>query len=566
MVPDSSNARQWNGAKLTSVQAGLFILTGFESSSKTVRVSTSDFFRSIGRNALGLRMLLSVFLTVSLYLAIFAFGNEDSLYWPGWYILRLGPKEDVERIEKALRDMGVEEVISGVSAKVTYMAIPNLERFSVVKLEEYLLPGDPRRDPYISNVSRLFESSDSPLIYIQAKRRLFYYKVILERQEVFSGWELMDWRGVRALISPLILIGVTLLIALLGSARGRRLVRLASTIPLGIFALLTTQNTLIPIILVFYLSPNALSVRSRPHVHQIVIYFGYTIALASIFLIYDEMYLPLLAVLVSELIYLILSGTGGRLTAKGVAKRDGRLGKRMTLRTIETPNPEHRLFDPVPLSLRYKVFMPNDINGTAFSSFKIGRLLLAALVFLVFLIPEPAPISHDPLPYARKSTKDFDDIGALELLDANRSPTDLPDISLLMASAAYQEGFLFGAVFHLPKLNESLVMRTYLQADNAIKTVENTVIEYNQAWYRQRLSEQLESGVGKLFASLDGPSPVSMVTTRPVSDWCWIGSLTAILWSISFVAIFILALISDDVAVHRGYPIKPSSGKRTRIL
>jgi len=511
-------------------------------------VSTSDFFRGIRRGALGLRMLLSIFLIVGLCLAISTLGNEDSLYWPSWYILRLNPGADLEEVEEALRAMGVQEVISGASADIAYMAIPNLQRASVAELEKYLVPGDPRRDPYISNVSRLFESNGSPLVYIRAKRRLFHYKIILERQEEISNWHLMDWRGARTLVDPLILVVVAVLVALFGSAQGRRLARFISSIPLAAFAFLATPNTTIPIILAFYLSPNALRVGSRPYAHRIIICLGYALALASAFLAYDKKYLSLLAVLVSELVYWILAGTSGSLVAKKPAKKNAKFSRGFGIRAAL--NRDHRLFIPVPLSQKYKAFMASDFSSTSLSAYKIRSLFLAAFLFLVFLIPESAPITHGPLPYARKSSKSFDDLEAMELLGESRNPTNPPDISLLMASAAYQEGFLFGAVFRLPKPNDSLVMRSYLQVGNAIESMESTVIEYDQTWYRQKLSAELSNGVGRLYASLDGPSPVLAVTKQPIRGRGWDDALTAILWTIAFIAICILALISVEDGAH----------------
>lgn len=505
-------------------------------------------------------MFLSVFLILSLYLVISVVRNENSLYWPDWYILRLSPGADVERVEEALHDMGVEETISKTSADVAYMAIPDLERISVAKLEEHLVLGDLRRDPYISSVSRLFESNGSPLIYIRAKRRLFRYKAILERQIEFSGWQLMDWRGIRTFLDTLIFIAVVVPLTLFGSAPDRRLARFMSSIPLAVFAFLIAPNTSIPIILVFYLSPNALGVGSRANTNRIVIYFGYASALVSILLTYDEWYLSLLAVLVSELIYLILAGANGRSAGKRAADKSVILSRRMELGMRKSLNREHQLFNPVPLSQMYKISMPSDFHRTVFSAYNIRSLLLAALVLLIFLVPDPAPVNHGPLPYAKKSAENFDNLEFLRFLDASRGSANLPDVSLLMASTAYQEGFPYGADFRLPKLGESLVIRNYSQVGNAIKSVETTVIEYNQAWYRQQLSTQLKSGIGRLFASLEGPSPVLVVTRQPMSKKGWSDSSTAFFWAITFIAIFILALISRDDEVYVRNSTKSLSG------
>ncbi|KGM38809.1 hypothetical protein JY97_14575 [Alkalispirochaeta odontotermitis] len=519
--------------------------------------SILNFFYSIRQSTLGFRMLLSVALIASLYLAIFFVDNEDSLYWPGWYILKLSLGADVERAEETLRSMGVEETISEITADVAYMAIPNLERVSVAKLEEYLVPEDPRRDPYISSVSKLFKSNGSPLIYIRAKHRLSHYKAILERQEEISDWRLMDWRGVRTLLNPLILVVVIALVALFGSTSDRLLARFVSAIPFVVFAFLIKPDTLIPVILVFYLSPNALDIGSRAYTNRILICFGYVPALVSAFLAYDGMHLFLPAVLVSEFVYLILAGTGGQLSVKRMAKKDRFLSRRMALGIRKSLKREHQLFNPVPLSQMYGVFMPGDLHRSVFGAYNMRDLLLTALVILIFLIPEFAPVNHGPIPYTQKSTENFENLKAMELLDMNRNSTNLPDVSLLMASTAYQEGFLFGAVFRLPRLNESLMIRNYSQVGNTIESTQTTVAEYNQTWYRQQLSTQLESGVGKLFASLEGPSPVSVVTKQPMNQKGWGDPLTAILWTIAFIALFILALISHDAYVRdstRSFP------------
>jgi len=517
-----------------------------------------NFFRGIRQGALGFRVLLSLFLIVGLYLAISLVGNESSFYWPGWYILSLSPGTDVERAEEALRDMGVEETISAASADVAYMAIPDLERVSVANIDKYLIPGDPRRDSYISSVSRLFESNGSPLIYIRAKRGILHYKAILEWQREISDWRLMDWSGVGKLLNPLILIAVALLAALFGSAPEERLARFVSVIPLVVFVFLIAPDIIVPIVLAFYLSPNALAVGGRPYAHRIVICTGYAFALVSVFLTYDETYMSLLAVLASELVYLILAGANGPSAAKRAAGKNGVLSRRAAPGMRKSQSREHQLFNPVPLSRMYRG--SGASRGTVFSTYRIRNLLLSALVFPVFLIPELAPVNHDPLPYAQRSAeKNFDNLEALELLDMSRSPTNLPDVSLLMASTAYQEGFPFGAVFRLPGLGDSLVIRNYSQEGDAMESVETTVIEYNRAWYKQRLSEQLGSGVGRLFASLDGPVPVLPLTGRPASGKGWDDSLTAILWTASFIAIFIIALISQDADSHMRNSTKPLS-------
>jgi len=470
--------------------------------------------------------------------------------------LKLSPKADVERSERTLRGMGVEETISGASADVEYMAMLNMEKVSVANLDKLLVPGDLRRDPYISNVSRLFESNDSPLIYIRAKRGLSYYKAVLESQKEIVDWQLMDRLGPRKLLGPLIFTAMAALVAFFGSVPRGRLARLMSAIPLAICIFLVAPSSIIPMVLVFYLSPTALEARSRSYACRIVIYFGYASALASILVAYVGMqHLSLLAVLLSELVYSILVTRTGRLTLKKALREDKELSRRMESEIPQSKNREHQLFNPIPL------FHGGSMHSLKAPFRAINDLPLIVLVLVISLIPESTSINHDPLPYARKSTEDFDDLEAMQFLYKNREIADLPDISLLIASAVYQEGLPFGVeIFRLPRLDEKLVLRNYFQVGNAIETTENTVIEYNQDWYKRQLSRHLGTSVGKLFASLEGPSPVLAITRQPMRGKNLRDSSAMILCGITFAAILILVLISHYIEAHKRFSTSSLSG------
>jgi hypothetical protein len=127
---------------------------------------------------------------------------------------------------------------------------------------------------------------------------------------------------------------------------------------------------------------------------------------------------------------------------------------------------------------------------------------------------------HSPIPAAKISNSGFSDISAIHSLENSRDGRSLPDISQLLASAAYQEGFMYGGEFRLPMPDEELTIRTFSGNGSGILSSDNPVTVYDVDWFETTIRRELSRGPGLLFASLGGPSPVSYVSaSSPVSDY-----------------------------------------------
>lgn len=460
-------------------------------------------------NRQGLFALFLFILTSCTLLLLLNTRGSESRYWPGWYILRLSTETEVVEATNYLLASGVNGALSSSSAEVSYMAIPRLERVSVDRLDTVLVPGDPRRDPYLSGISSLFESDGADLIYLPADRSLAAYRKILSGIRELEGWQLMDDRdGIR--FHVLVFIAAALLI-------GLKPARIAAMIPLAIFVFIANPNAVFPALLVYYLSP--LNFRwkrkGKKRLPEITVYTGYLSAVAALFLTVGSDYFTLLCISLvsSEFIFTMAMRLGGR---RIFAKR-----------------PEHQLFEPLSLT---------QFRKSTAGKFRFPGFPAVAAVLLILLIPWPGTGSHPPVPYATSSSEGFESFASFHRLADNQTVSSLPDISGLIASAAYHEGFLYGAGYRLPMPGDSLTVRSYSDNGDSIDVVESTITDYDKAWFEAVVSRELNRGPGRLFASLGGPSPVMTVTEIPKVETGGFNTMRIILSSIAVLVMLMLLL------------------------
>ncbi len=458
-------------------------------------------------------LFLFILTSCTLLLLLNTRGSE-SLYWPGWYILRLSVETEVPNAVHLLSDSGVDGALSASSAEVSYMAIPRLERVSVDGLDSVLVTGDPRRDPYLSRISSLFESGGAELIYLPADRSLAAYRNILDGIKELSGWQLMDERtGIR--FHVLVFIAAALIISV-------KPARIAAMLPLAVFVFFAVPKAVFPALLIYYLSPSNFrwNHKVRKRLPELAVYTGFFAAAASLFLTVGvDFFIPLCISLVSsEFIFTLAMRLDGR---QIFAKRH-----------------EHQLFEPLSLT-------KSRIPATGKHYFP--GLLAAIAVILTLFIPVPGTKSHPPVPYTVKSSEGFDDFASLHRLSDNQTASSLPDVSGLISSTAYHEGFLYGAEYRLPMPGDTLKVRSYSDNGDSIAVVESIITDYDEAWFGAVVNRELSRGPGRLFASLGGPSPVVTVTELPIVESGGFGTMRIILLSIAVLVMLMLVLLPTHV-------------------
>jgi hypothetical protein len=326
--------------------------------------------------------------------------------------------------------------------------------------------------------------------------------------------------------------------------RGRPVVvGIAAILPLAVLFCFIGPPAVFPALLVFALSSSNPGIRER-RIHpafNFVVLIGFFAAAAALFLAavsvsHTSLFI---AVSISEIVSFIVMKRSQNSRQKKKTKKPA--GFRQVSGII-TRRRDHRLFDPVSLTSSRS---PVQINR------RYPGLMAAAAILLTLLLPVPGISTHAPVPSAMSNTDGFG-VADLQRLSSSQSALSLPDLSGLISSAAYQEGFLYGATYRLPMPGEKLSILNYRASDVSIEAAETTITEYNNAWFDKLLSRELDQGVGRLFKSLGGPSPVSIVTGPPIAEAGTLNYLQIIFSSIAVIVMLMLVFLP----AHGDLPVR----------
>ena len=75
----------------------------------------------------------------------------------------------------------------------------------------------------------------------------------------------------------------------------------------------------------------------------------------------------------------------------------------------------------------------------------------------------------------------------------------LPDFSDYLCHRALQDGFLYGAVWGFPAADAKLSLSHYVEAGERIGKSSETVVHYDEAWYKEVLKSSKRTGLGDLL-------------------------------------------------------------------
>ncbi len=450
------------------------------------------------RNRL-IALFLSIIVSSMVLLLINPTGSE-SLYWPGWFILKVSPDIEVSQADELLLEAGITGSLSSSSASVSYMAIPDLERVKISELDDILVPGDPRRDSYLSRISKLFISDGAPLIYLPADRSISSYRKLLKEIPGLKGWQLLDDQTPGMALHLIVFIAAALMVAFFTGNSSFRTARLIAILPLALLVLRMTPAVVFPALLVYFLSPLNFYYRKEAwsKIYIIAVYSGYSLAAVTLFLTLGGAHVLqfLIALISSELIFLLTVRSAGIIRKPGFSRRS-----------------EHRLFEPLSL------MQPSDRMHSRVNIQSLFRILSLAAVLLTILVPLANSAgnmgNHSPIPHALLNSEGFDSFTSLHNLANRQTAGSLPDVSGMISSAVHNEGFLYGAEYRLPMPGDSLLIRSYKDNGISIAMDETMITLYDEAWFERVLNHELSQGPGLLFASLEGPSSVIEVYKPP---------------------------------------------------
>ena len=446
-----------------------------------------------------MRSLTGIFLLITACLALLAVWtrtNQPTRYWPGWYVARFPGEIDGVLLHDALESEGIFDALSAWSARVLFQEIPRTAEIPVADIDRRMEPGDPRLDPFLRNIGRLFRSEDRAVVYLPADRSVSAYRRILRSHPVLFRAEIMDEDSRSIAQSTLAFFVAAVLIWLLTADGAAELALVAlpwlAVVALGGAEVLLPALASYGIVTLRHSRPrNALWCWSAAAAIIVFAVLYFTSAATAMFLF---------AFASSEVV-------PGLLKSRGLARGEKYL---KSIRSLSRRR-EHVLFEPLTLA------PPNRGKAKTFAGpFHIWKPgAVGCIVFLSAFYPEPE--DHDPIPAGGTVIASFDSMSGLHRLSGGRRTSDrLPDLSDLVSSTAYQEGFMNGARYSLPVPGDSLIRREYRGLETALVVEEKAVTTYNEAWFIETVNRSLRRGAGQLYASLGGVAPVRVVT-RPES-------------------------------------------------
>ena len=410
---------------------------------------------------------------------------EKPLYWPGWYILKLPEAKDDLPYIQLFHSLGIRDLLSSSTATVAWMAIPDIETIKVSEIDTILPLGDPRRDPFLQRVGKLFRSGNSLLIYLPANRSLADYRHLLSTHPLLSDLTLIDDVQGRHTVFMLVFILLLAILALL--LPGGTFVNFLAFLPWAMAVIFLGRHSAFLGLMLYTLASFCQG-------------SGKWIRLTSMGIIPIVFVIMFFLLPVHQFLILLTAGleTGVFLF----------LFQKLFASSLLEGKQEHTLFEPLRL-------LGSDQNHTVHKN-SIIRIIAAALMpFALFAIPQTT-LNNEYFPSVQSSTGTYNSISALYNLFSRENADSLPNVSGLVASLAFQTDFLNNAKFGLPLPGDTLTQRIYRKSDNRIQVEEIAVTTYNTDWYNKTIESALSDGTGLLFSTLDGPAPIVLSPLKGV--------------------------------------------------
>ncbi len=474
-----------------------------------------------------LNIVVILIIMVSAIAVIIGGHTRETRYWPEWFLLFVPQDADEASVIEELRSFGIEDVLASSTAEIHYMAIPEIAAINVDQIDEQLPIGDPRRDSFIQDADRLFKSGENTLIYLPSARGIMSYRRILRRSQVFDGLRLLDdMHNERLAALALFILAIGGMMILLPGPSFSILLASLPWMPLafvGGFAFVYYILALFVLAACRYFDGRLSAVIALIG-SLIVFFFAWRYWSLRNFVLF------IITGLGSETIFFVLRNKIWKVRSTGYLRR---------LLSREERG-DHKPFEPLSLTGR----KPDAVKAVPWIC--VVKSCTAVGLVLAFSLIRNRP--HDPVPAVIEPVGSYDSMAAfhkLMMVDRRDNP---PHVSELLASFAFQEGFLSGAQYELPLPGTALTLNRYIPDGDAVSRVEVVAAAYDSHWYEYTAGKIFDRGVGRLFAPLDGPAPV-IYTTQPVHEDVLQGPsrLQLILASLILLA----ALLIGHVSVRR---------------
>jgi hypothetical protein len=434
--------------------------------------------------------------------------------WRGYYTVLVDAGEDIGDISGALRSRGFEDFLSADSATLEFSGFDKPEETLVRDLPLRLLPEDPRMDEFLAGSVSLFRSASgrSHILYFPVRESPFTLGWKLDGALKGISWSIVEWHTGRRLILLFLFCALAGLWAYFNP--GLRLAAFVLALPWLNFLVHGDPGVFAAGLLVYFALVYCAEEAVSHFDHYVYTRGGAGFrtrglclrALAGAFLVCAAVLLVVLSGAAALAFIPLACGLVGSfaLTALLVLHR----------RRLRTRR-EHRLFVPLailPQGWKTRTRGRADIVPLAL----VCCLMAVPLVFrlsggLSELIPRPRPAAG----ISGFSRENLRQLWA-------QDPGGLPDFSDYLCHRAFQEGFFYGYPPAFPLPGDRIVLPRYREEDGVVRRTEETLLTFDEIWYKKELEKAEEPGIANLLLR-QGVSGISLQpASRVYVDSSWV--------------------------------------------
>lgn len=434
-------------------------------------------------------------------------GEEQYRLWPAWYTLI---SEEASEIESLLAERAPElEILSPRSLEVGINGFHGERRVPLAELDAYLIPEDPRYDPFLRSLPDLFRAQgaagEAEIIYISRSVELESIKSRLEEAGIGPERYTLAEDIRHFPRRELMLFGGLALFVILAQRRFRATVAML-LLPWGLGIIAAGSGAGILSFLALFIIPRGTSLvlpilLSGKHLQRVSLAGDQR--LEALFLalgLCAGMAFFALGSSFSDFVRFPFSAALATLLwlKARLFYEEGRVRRLI-----------HPLFRPVSLSSRTAPVVDRKRA--------VVQSLLAALGMSLAVLLPPAAHGVDyllPQPAELESA----DQGLSALLAESRElgrGSDLPSLADYLTHRYYQENYLFGARYELPPLDGTLTIPVYRQEEGRIVEGGNDIWRFTYTWYNAIILNETDR-ITHFFVYRHEPYGVKRAALSPV--------------------------------------------------
>jgi hypothetical protein len=417
--------------------------------------------------------------------------------WKGYYTLYIENSKIAEQlIVQIAGGRRFEGVVSRFTSEISFNTFAGLVSVPINRLSDRLDPLDPRFDPYMQRLEKLFSivsGTTWEVVYLRSDRNVI--STYLYLRGLFRGrdlrWRLMELDPARSIIRVLLAIAYLSVLVLLGSSGPIRLAVLLAALP---WLLLITISDF-PLLLAFFLvMPAWVHLFEHLHRHR---YVRSAFGLPGTVEVFARP-AAALAVAVGLGIALRRPGpfAGLLLVTFGGAVAAAFL---YCFFIVRDSRQAHQPYRALPILGRLR---PRRARLSPEISL---HLLLAFIVLCSYPVLRLAAAVSGPEPDTiRMHSIGVDGLSwrSLDALSDYAGPGGIPNLADYLTHRAYQESLIFGRPYDFPTPGERILISEYrVGAENAriLKTF-RVVKQFKESWLYETLEAARPGSVARLFA------------------------------------------------------------------